>query len=191
MMKETIFNRPVLTKAWEEINLKEPCFFDTVNTYAKKDHIDGMKDGPIGWEDDAMTIEDCWDCIEDDICTVILSKGKDKALVVLERTLPAILIQGKKRIEIDWAEYAQEGCWSIREKLEGYRLEAIVINPKVKTLEGLGVLKKIIKQALAKKDLINGGTNEPADPTDRNDQGSPEEEGFGPGGNPPDNNACE
>ena len=156
MMKETIFNRPALTKAWDEINLKEPCFFDTTNNYAKKDHIDQTKDGPIGWEDDTMTIENCWDCIEDDVCTAILTKGKDKALVVLERTLPKILIHGKERIEVDWAEYAQEGCWAIREKLEGYRLEAIVINPKVKTLETFGIVKSIIKQALAKKDLVNG-----------------------------------
>ena len=159
MMKETIFNRPVLTKAWDEINLKEPCFFDTVNTYAKKDHIDGMKDGPIGWEDEAMTIEDCWDCIEDDVCTVILSQGKDKALVVLERTLPKILIHGKTRIEIDWAEYAQEGCWSIREKLEGYRLEAIVINPKVKTLESFGSLEEN-HQASPRQKGLNQGRNQ-------------------------------
>ena len=191
MTKEMIFQRPVLTKAWDAIEEKDPCFFDTVNNYPKSGHIDGMKDGPIGWDDAPCTVEDVWDCIGDDTCTAILVKNKDKLLVVVQKALPAILVQGKTKKKISWEDYAKYGVWAIKRHYLDYRLDAVVINPKIKTLEGLGVLKSIISQVLAEKDLVEGGKHEPARKTNRSDQTGPQEEGLEAGGQPPDSDPCE
>jgi len=191
MAKEMIFQRHVLTKAWDEIEEKDPCFFDTVNTYPKKYHIDGMKDGPIGWEDDPCTVEDVKEMIEDETCSAILSNKKDKLLVVVQKTLPAVLVQGKTKQKIPWEDYAKYGVWAIKRNYPDYKLDAVVINPKIKTLEELGVLKSMIKQVLAEKDLVEGGKNEPARKPNRKDQAGPAKERLEDGRDPFDPHACE
>ena len=191
MAKEMIFQRPVLTKAWDAIEEKYPCFFDTVNHYAKSGHIDGMKDGPIGWEDASCTVEDVKEMIGNDTCAAILTKQKDKLLVIVQKDLPAILVQGKPKKKISWEDYAKSGVWAIKRHYPDYRLDAVVINPKTKTLEELGVLKSMISQVLAGKDLVEGGKHEPARKANRSDQTGLEKKGLEAGSQPPDSDPCE
>jgi hypothetical protein len=80
---------------------------------------------------------------------------------------------------------------AIKRLFKGYVLEAVVINPKVQTLEGLGVFKAIIQRVMAGKDLMKGATDEPADKPNRKNQRNPKGKGPEPSGNPPDSHPGE
>jgi len=191
MAKEMIFQRPALTQAWANLKEGELYFFDTVTDYGKKYHLDKTKDGPIGIDTDPYEVEDIFDCIGDDTVTAILGKGKDKVLTVLSKELPYLLIQGKNQIKIPLEDHGKEGVYGIKRLFPDYQLDAVVINPKIKTLEELGVLKSMIKQVLAEKDLVEGGKHEPARKPNRKDQRGPAKERLEDGRDPSDPHACE
>jgi hypothetical protein len=138
---EKVYKSPALTQGWENLKAGNLYWFDTVNDYAKKHHLD-KKTAPIGWDEEALTVEEAKECCEDDACTAILANKKDKVLVIVKADLPYVLAEGKAQVRIDWEAYAKDGVMAIKRLFKGYALEAVVINPKVKTLEGLGVLKE-------------------------------------------------
>jgi len=164
--------------------------FDTVNDYAKKYHLD-KKNTPIGWDEPPYTVEDVKECCGDDACTAILANKKEKVLVIVKADLPYILAEGKAQVRVGWEAYAKDGMMAIKRLFKGYVLDAVVINPKVKTLEGLGVLKAIIHRVMAGKDLMKGATDEPANKPNRKNQSSPKGKGPEPGGNPADSHPGE
>jgi len=182
---EKVYQSPALTLGWE--NLKDGDFyiFDTVNDYSKKYHLD-KKNAPIGFDEDPYTVDEAKECFEDDACTAILTNKKEKVLVIVKADLPCVLAEGKAQVRISWEVYATDGVMAIKRLFKGYVLEAVVINPKVKTLEGLGVLKPIIHRVMAGKDLTKGADDAPPDKPNRKNQGSPQGKGPEPGGNPPD-----
>jgi hypothetical protein len=158
---EKVYQSPALTLGWENLREGELYLFDTVNDYAKKYHLD-KKNAPIGWDEDPYTVEEAKECFGDDACTAILGNKKEKVLVIVKADLPNVLVQGKGEIQIGWESYAKDGMMAIKRFLKGYALEAVVINPKVKTLEDLGVLKTIIQRVMAGKDLVKGAGDAPA-----------------------------
>jgi hypothetical protein len=187
---EKVYQSPALTKGWENLQDGELYMFDTVNDYAKKYHLD-KKNTPIGWDEPPYTVEDVKECCEDDACTAILANKKEKVLVIVKADLPYILAEGKAQVRVGWEAYAKDGMMAIKRLFKGYLLEAVVINPKVKTLEGLGVLKPIIQRVMAGKDLTKGATDEPAGKPNRKNQGSPKGKGPETGVNPPDSHPGE
>ena len=134
-------------------------------------------------------VEDVLDCIGDDTIAAILGKGSDKLLVVLTKTLPFLLIQGKDQKKIPLEQHGKEGVYGIKKLYPGYRLEAVVVNPSIKTLEKLGVLKSIVKQAVSAKDLLKGEGD--AHKKNRKDKTSPEKKGLEAGGQATDSDPCE
>jgi hypothetical protein len=191
MSKEIIFQRPALTQGWENLKPGELYFFDTVNKYAKKYHLDLSKDGPIGRDEPSIVyeVEDILGCIGDDTIATILTRGPDKLLVLLTKELPYLLIQGKDQKRISLEDHGKEGIYGIKKLYPDYQLEAVVINPRMKTLEKLGVLKSIIKQAVKAKDFLKGGVDV-AKETGQ-DQAGPERQEPPTGGQTPDSNPCE
>jgi hypothetical protein len=181
---EKVYQSPALTKGWENL-LKdgELYMFDTVNDYAKKYHLD-KKTAPIGWDEPPYTVDDIKECCGDDACTAILATKKDKVLVIVKADLPYVLVEGKKETRIEWESYAKDGLMAIKRLFEDYALEAVIINPKVKTLEGLGVLKATIQRIMAGKDLMKGATDDPAGKPNRKNQRSSKGKGSEPGGDP-------
>jgi hypothetical protein len=182
---EKVYQSPALTEGWENLEDGDYYLFDTVNDYAKKYHLD-KKNAPIGWDEDAYTVDEAKECFEDDACTAILTNKKEKLLVIFKADLPWVLAEGKAQTRIGWEAYAKDGVMAIKKVFKGYALEAVIINPKVKTLENLGVLKAIIQRVMAGKDLMKGGTDEPTDKPNRKDKSSPKGKGPEPGGNSPD-----
>jgi len=187
---EKVYQSPALTQGWE--NLKDGDFyiFDTVNDYSKKYHLD-KKNAPIGWDEEAYTVDEAKECFEDDACTAILTNKKEKVLVIVKADLPCVLAEGKGQTRIGWESYATDGVMAIKKLFKGYVLEAVVINPKVKTLEGLGVLKAIIQRVMAGKDLTKGADDAPVKEANRKNQGSPKGKGPKPGSKPPDSHPRE
>jgi hypothetical protein len=80
---------------------------------------------------------------------------------------------------------------AIKRLFTGYALEAVVINPKVKTLENLGVLKGIIHRVMAGKDITKGADDAPANKPNRKDKSSPKGKAPKPGSNPADSHPRE
>jgi hypothetical protein len=187
---EKVYQSPALTKGWENLQDGELYMFDTVNDYAKKYHLD-KKNTPIGWDEPPYTVEDVKECCGDDACTAILANKKEKVLVIVKADLPYILAEGKAQVRVGWEAYAKDGMMAVKRLFKGYVLEAVVINPKVKTLEGLGVLKAIIHRVMAGKDLMKGATDEPAGKPNRKNQGSLRGKGPETGVNPPDSHVGE
>ena len=50
---EKVYQSPALTQGWENLKDGDLYWFDTVNDYAKKYHLD-KKTAPIGWDEEAL-----------------------------------------------------------------------------------------------------------------------------------------
>jgi len=187
---EKVYQSPALTEGWETLKDGALYWFDTENDYAKKHHLD-KKNSPIGWDEEALTVEEAKECCGDDACTAILANKKEKVLVIVKADLPYIVAEGKVQVRVGWESYAKDGVMAIKRLFKGYALEAVVINPKVKTLEGLGVLKAIIHRVMAGKDLTKGADDALAEKPNRKNQGSPKGKGPESGSNPPDSHPGE
>jgi hypothetical protein len=187
---EKVYQSPALNQGWENLKDGDLYWFDSVNDYAKKYHLD-KKTTPIGSDEEALTVEEAKDCCGDAACTAILATKKEKVLVIVKADLPYVLAEGKAQVSIGWEAYAKDGVLAIKRLFKGYALEAVIINPKVKTLEGLGVLKATLQRIMAGKDLIKGATDVPADKPNRKNQSSPKVKGPEPGGDPADSHPRE
>ena len=187
---EKVYQSPALTLGWENLKDGDYYLFDTVNDYSKKYHLD-KKNTPIGWDEDPYTVDEAKECFEDDACTAILGNKKEKVLVIVKADLPYILAEGKAQVRVGWEAYAKDGVMAIKRLFKGYVLEAVVINPKVKTLEGLGVIKPIIQRVMAGKDLVKGAEDAPPEKPNRKNQGSPKGKGPKPSSDSPDSHPGE
>ena len=105
---EKVYQSPALTQGWENLKDGDLYWFDTVNDYAKKHHLD-KKTAPIGWDEEALTVEEAKECCEDDACTAIFANKKDKVLVIVKADLPYVLAEGKAQVRIGWEAYAKDG----------------------------------------------------------------------------------
>ncbi|MFH1886993.1 MAG: hypothetical protein ABIM40_09870 [Pseudomonadota bacterium] len=178
MTTEQIYESEALTKGWDHITEdgKTWCFH-THDVFAKIYRIDknNVKCVPIFWDDEIITADELKECTYDDVCTLILSSGKTKVLVVVHGNLPHVALHGRVTKEIPWPEYAAEGFMTIKKLITPYRLDAVVINPTVQTLERYGVLKSIIEKFIKDAKLIEGGADESTDGENGENQDGAEE----------------
>ena len=160
-MDERIFKGSKnLERAWEEMGTTVPWWFDTVDEedYDKADTLDGMG-VPIVWDDEDWSVEDIKEGTGDDLCALVLRKDREQVLILINRELPHILSQESPIREIEWEDYTREGLWAVKKLYPDFKLEAVVINPRIKTLDKIGVLQSIIRERLGREDILNGGDN--------------------------------
>ena len=146
---ELIYQSEALTEGWEKIGSDRPWWFDTSVAYQKRYSLDG-RGTPIVWDDEDIdfSVEDTRQCTGGDTCTIILAQNKKRALVMVNRELDAVMVLGGVEKEITWEDYTQKGLWAVKQHIPGYVLEAVIINPKIKTLEKFKVVKSIIKKVI-------------------------------------------
>ena len=172
MNKERVFQSDALTSAWRGIGPARTWWFDTSTNYGKPYSLDGQGI-PIWWDDDVFPVEETRQCTGDDTCTVILSKAKKRVLIVINKALDHVIVQGSVEKMVTWDDYNRQGLWAAKQHCTDYAMTAVVINPLIKTLEKFKVLKSTIKKVIAARDLMKGADNEPAEKADTADQGEP------------------
>ena len=167
---ERIYQSEALSEGWEKIGSDRPYWFDTSVAYQKRYTLDG-RGIPIVWDDEDIEfpVEDTRQCTGDDICTIILAQNKKKALVMVNRQLDAARVLGGVEKEITWEDYTKKGLWAVKKHIPGYELEAVIINPKIKTLEKFKVVKSIIKKVIETRNFIQGGNHESSGPANTED----------------------
>ena len=158
MTTERIFENEALTRGWENITNDGKTWWFDLDHYPKIYALD-KGEVPIFWDDETHTEEVIKSCTYDSVCCLILSSGKTKVLVVVHANLPYVVMHGRTSMEIPWAEYATDGFMAIKKHITPYKLDAVVINPTVQTLEKYGVLKAIIQKFIKDAKLIEGGTD--------------------------------
>ena len=159
---ERVFKSKTLVEGWEAINQFRTWWFDTSQYYGNEYSLDG-KGIPICWDDDEFETEETRNCTGDDTCTIILVNKRKKALVIINKNIDDVLINGSVTERISWDEYTREGLWAVKKHCPSYVLEAVIINPKIKTLEKFKVIKPVIKKIVELRDFIEGGDNGPAE----------------------------
>ena len=165
---ERIYQSEALINGWEGIGSHRTWWFETEEEYLKRYTLD-RQGIPIVWDDEVFDVEETRECTGDDTCTIILASEKKKALVLINKDLDHVLIQGSVKKEIDWEDYNREGLWAVKKHCTGYALEAVIINPKIKTLEKFKVVKSIIKKVIEARDFIQGGDHESAGEENKKD----------------------
>jgi len=160
---ERIYQSKVLTESWEKIRNDRPWWFDTSTEYPNVYTLDA-KGAPIVWDDEGVefTIEETRQCTGDDTCTIILSHNKKRVLVMVSGKLEHVKVLGGVQKDVSWEDYTREGLWSVKKHISGFVLEAVIINPNIKTLEKFKVVKAIIKKVVEAREYIQGGNHEPA-----------------------------
>jgi hypothetical protein len=157
---EMIYQSEALTNGWIGIGSHKNWWFDTSEQYSKIYTLD-RQGIPIVWDDETFSVEEIRQCTKDDICTIILSDKKKKALVLIHKDLDNVQILGGVEKEIFWEDYKRQGLYAIKKNCDKYNLEAVIFNPKIKTLEKFKVVKAIIKKVIETRDLIKGKDHEP------------------------------
>lgn len=165
---EMIYQSEALINGWLGIGSDRTWWFDTTEEYGRPYTLD-RQGIPIGWCDGMYQVEETRQCTKDNTCTIVLSHKKQKALVLIHRELDHVLILGSVDKKIEWDEYNRLGLWAIKKHLTEYTLDAVIINPKIKTLEKFKVVKAIIKKVLETRDLMKGKDHEPASKKDTED----------------------
>ena len=165
---EMIYQSEALSNGWAGIGSQRIWWFDTAEQYSKIYTLD-RQGIPIVWDDETFSVEEIRQCIKDDTCTIILSDNKKKALVLIHKDLDNVQILGGVEKDIFWEDYNRQGLYAIKKHCTGYELEAVIFNPKIKTLEKFKVVKAIIKQVIETRDLIKGKDHEPTQKKDTED----------------------
>ena len=143
--QETLFTGIALQKGWERVNAERAWWFYTAERFSKRWSLDGQG-VPITWDETEYGAEQIREGTGTDVCTAILNDDhEEKLLLVVQSDTPTLLILGKRSRTINWEAYAKEGLYTVKKLLPRSRLEAVVINPNVKTLERFGVIKPIIE----------------------------------------------
>lgn len=169
---ERIYKSEALIKGWDAIDSHRTWWFDTSEVYPKQYTLD--KNGiPICWDDNVFQVEETKECTGDDTCTVILADKDKKILVMINKDQGHVLIKGAVSKEVEWEEYNREGLWAIKKYCPGYKLEAVILNPKIKTIQKHKILKSLVKEVVKTKGHKKGKANEPAAKQDKSDQGVP------------------
>lgn len=169
---EMIYNSEALISGWLGIGPNRTWWFDTSQDYGKIYSLD-RQGIPIVWDDDAFDVTETKECTGEYTCTIILANKKKKVLVLVHRDLDHVLILGSINKQITWEDYNGRGLWAVKQHLTGYDLEAVIFDPKIKTLEKLKVVKGIIKKVIATRDIMKGKDNEPAQTEDTAHQKQP------------------
>lgn len=168
---EKIYQSESLINGWSAIGPSRTWWFDTSEVYPKQYTLD-YQGVPICWDDDVFQVEETRVCTGDDTCTIMLAdKENKKVMVMIHKDQPNVLIKGAVVKEVTWADYNREGLWAIKKHCPGYRLDAVIINPKMKTLQKYNILKNLVKEVV--KDKGKGEVNEPAAKKDAKNQGIP------------------
>lgn len=152
---EMIYQSEALTNGWVGIGSDKAWWFDTSEQYRKVYTLD--KQGiPIVFDEEAYSVEEVRQCTGDDTCTIILADKKKKILVLIHKDLDNVLIQGAVNKEVSWEDYTKFGLWAVKKHCTAFKLEAVVFNPNIKTLEKFKVVKAIIKKVIETRDLTKG-----------------------------------
>lgn len=168
---EKIYWSDALMNGWTAIGPGRTWWFDTSEVYPAQYSLD-RQGVPICWDDDVFKVEETRECTGDDTCTIILAADKDKkAVVMIHKDQPNVLIKGSVVREVTWADYNREGLWAVKKHCSGYKLEAVIINPKMKTLQKYKILKSLVQEIV--RDTGKGDVNEPAAKKDAKNQGVP------------------
>jgi len=168
---EKIYQSESLINGWIAIGPSRTWWFDTSEVYPKQYTLD-YQGVPICWDEDVFQVEETRLCTGDDTCTIMLAdKENKKVMVMIHKDQPNVLIKGAVDKEVTWADYNREGLWAIKKHCPGYRLDAVIINPKMKTLQKYNILKGLVKEVV--KDKGKGEVNEPAAKKDAKNQGVP------------------
>jgi len=152
---EMIYQSEALKNGWAGIGSNRTWWFDTTEEYGKPYTLD-RQGIPIGWDDAVYPVEETRRCTGDNTCTIILTNKKQKALVLIHKDLDHVLILGNVDKKVTWEDYNRLGLWAVKKHLTEYDLDAIIINPKIKTLEKFKVLKSVIKKVIATRNLMKG-----------------------------------
>ena len=75
--------------------------------------------------------------------------------------LENVKVLGGVQKDVSWEDYSREGLWAVKKHISAFALEAVIINPNIKTLEKFKVVKAIIKKVVEARDYIQGGNHEP------------------------------
>jgi hypothetical protein len=146
---EIVFTGMALQKGWEKVN--------TAERFSKRWSLDGQG-VPITWDETEYRPEEIREGTGNDVCAAILNNDhQEKLLLVVQSDMPTLLILGKRSRTINWEDYAKEGLYTVKKLLPRSRLEAVVINPTVKTLERFGVVKPIIEGVVEETVFFKGG----------------------------------
>ena len=163
--KEKVYTGMALQTGWQKITADRGrvWWFYTTEKFAKRWSLDGQG-VPICWDDEEYTVQEVRQGTGDDVCTAILNNDHEEKLMLLISTdMPAVLIQGKDCHEVSWADYTKEGLYAVKKAFPHTRLEAVIINPKIATLQSFGVVKHIIQGIVEETDFFKEGkSNESA-----------------------------
>jgi hypothetical protein len=166
--KEIIYQSEALISGWGIIGSHRTWWFDTIGNYDRPYTLDSQGI-PIGWCDGVYDVKETRECTEDNTCTIILNHKKQKALILIHRELDHVFILGGVNKQVSWDDYNKLGLWAVKKHLIEYTLEAVIINPKIKTLEKFKVVKAIIKKVIETRNLMEGKDHEPAQKKDTED----------------------
>ena len=162
--KERMFTGMALQKGWGKVtgDRAKVWWFCTTEKFAKRYSLDGQG-VPVAWDDEQFSVEEIKEGTGDDVCVAILNNDHEERLMLLVLAdMPAILIQGRNCHPVTWEDYSMEGLYAIKKILPNTKLEAVIINPKIQTLEAFGVVRPIIEGIVEGTDFFNeGATDEP------------------------------
>jgi hypothetical protein len=163
--KERVFTGIALQKGWGKVtgDRAKVWWFCTTERFAKRYSLDGQG-VPVAWDDEQFSVEEIKEGTGDDVCVAILNNDHEERLMLLVNTdMPAVLLQGRHCHSVTWDDYATEGLYAIKKTFPHTKLETVIINPKIRTLEAFGVVKPIIEGVVEETDFFDGGaTDEPA-----------------------------
>jgi hypothetical protein len=155
--QESLFTGMALQKGWERVNAERAWWFYTAERFSKRWSLDGQG-VPITWDETEYGAEQIREGTGNDVCAAILNNDhEEKLLLVVQAEMPTLLILGKRSRTIGWEAYAKEGLYTVKKLLPRSRLEAVVINPNLKTLERLGVIKPIFVGVVEETVFFKGG----------------------------------
>ena len=150
---ERVFGSEALVKGWKSIGPHRTWWFDLSQVYHKQYSLDG-KGTPIYWDDEVFETQVTRDATVDDTCTAVLSSKNKKAIIIINRHMDHVEIQGSVFHEVSWEDYNRLGLWAVKKHCPGYQLEAVIINPTMKTLKKYKVVKAIINKVVEMENLI-------------------------------------
>ena len=165
---ERIYQSKALTEGWANIGAGKTWWFDTSEVYQKRYSLD-LQGIPIYWDDESFISVEIQACTMDDICTIILSQNKKRALVMVSSKLEHVKVLGGVQKDVSWEDYTRQGLWAVKKHMPDYALQAVIINPNIKTLEKFKVVKAIIKKVVEARDYIQGGNDEPGNEENKKD----------------------
>ena len=125
---ERIYQSKGLTEGWTGVGSAKTWWFDTSEVYQKRYSLD-LRGVPIYWDEESFSVAEIRECTGEDICALILSQNKKRALVMVHGKLEHVKVLGGVQKDVSWEDYSRQGLWAVKKHVPGYSLEAVVINP--------------------------------------------------------------